>query len=73
MKPKSKKVRCAQALKGINSCRIKFAKVAELVYALDLGSSSARSGGSSPPFRTQALPVCLCIEGFKKDNKSRNC
>ena len=29
-----------------------WAKVAELVDALDLGSSSARSGGSNPPFRT---------------------
>jgi trigger factor len=28
------------------------AKVAELVDALDLGSSAARCGGSSPPFRT---------------------
>ncbi len=28
-----------------------FAKVAELVDALDLGSSFLRSGGSSPPFR----------------------
>ena len=28
------------------------AKVAELAYALDLGSSSERNGGSSPPFRT---------------------
>lgn len=30
------------------------AKVAELVDALDLGSSAARRGGSSPPFRTSA-------------------
>ena len=28
------------------------AKVAELVDALDLGSSGAARGGSSPPFRT---------------------
>jgi sulfur carrier protein len=28
------------------------AKVAELAYALDLGSSPSRVGGSSPPFRT---------------------
>src|SRR5437867_8458521 len=30
----------------------KFAKVAELADALDLGSSGSRRGGSSPPFRT---------------------
>ena len=30
----------------------RFARVAELVDALDLGSSAARRGGSSPPFRT---------------------
>ncbi len=29
-----------------------IAKVAELVDALDLGSSAVRCGGSSPPFRT---------------------
>ena|GEM_PF-5574399 len=29
------------------------ARVAELVDALDLGSSTARCGGSSPPSRTQ--------------------
>ena len=29
-----------------------YARVAELVDALDLGSSAARCGGSSPPFRT---------------------
>jgi hypothetical protein len=28
------------------------AKVAELADALDLGSSPARGGGSTPPFRT---------------------
>ena len=33
------------------------ARVAELVDALDLGSSAARRGGSSPPFRTTGL-IC---------------
>src|SRR5690606_2329614 len=35
---------------------IGLAKVAELVDALDLGSSAARRGGSSPPFRTMVEP-----------------
>src|SRR5436190_1610828 len=30
-------------------------KVAELADALDLGSSTARCGGSSPPFRTKRV------------------
>ena len=30
----------------------RFAKVAELVDAPDLGSGAERCGGSSPPFRT---------------------
>src|SRR5437867_13222338 len=33
----------------------KFAKVAELADALDLGSSGSRRGGSSPPFRIEQL------------------
>ena len=33
-----------------------FAKVAELVDALDLGSSALGRGGSSPPFRTASVP-----------------
>src|SRR5436309_14600947 len=33
----------------------KFAKVAELADALDLGSSGSRRGGSSPPFRIKQL------------------
>lgn len=37
----------------MNACA-GHAKVAELVDALDLGSSAARRGGSSPPFRTSA-------------------
>ena len=47
------------------------AKVAELVDALDLGSSPGRVGGSSPPFRTpDAEPVerytqNLVPEGFR--------
>ncbi len=35
----------------INHRKFLRAKVAELVDALDLGSSSERSGGSNPPFR----------------------
>ena len=35
------------------------AKVAELAYALDLGSSSERIGGSTPPFRSSAGVACL--------------
>ena len=33
------------------------AEVAELADALDLGSSAARRGGSSPPFRIEATPL----------------
>ena len=36
--------------------RSALAKVAELVDALDLGSSGVTRGGSSPPFRTSARP-----------------
>ncbi len=36
---------------GIFSIQLMNAKVAELADALDLGSSAARCGGSSPPFR----------------------
>ena len=38
-----------------------IAKVAELAYALDLGSSSERIGGSTPPFRTVARPLFLAL------------
>ena len=38
------------------------AKVAELVDALDLGSSAARRGGSSPPFRTRPRSTCGLLE-----------
>src|SRR5688500_12112586 len=38
------------------------AKVAELVDALDLGSSAARRGGSSPPFRTRPRSSCGLFE-----------
>ena len=37
---------------GGDAVRCTGAKVADLVDALDLGSSAARRGGSSPPFRT---------------------
>ena len=37
------------------SLQCPHAKVAELVDALDLGSSAARRGGSSPPFRTRTI------------------
>lgn len=40
----------------MNACA-GHAKVAELVDALDLGSSAARRGGSSPPSRT--IGFCL--------------
>jgi|WetSurSiteA1Bulk_404760.scaffolds.fasta_scaffold28022_2 hypothetical protein len=37
---------------GNDALSRKTAKVAELADALDLGSSPARGGGSTPPFRT---------------------
>ena len=40
-----------------------YARVAELVDALDLGSSAARCGGSSPPFRTI---IMLLKRNFEK-------
>jgi hypothetical protein len=46
---------------GYNQDRNRKAKVAELADAPDLGSGSARSGGSSPPFRTRIL-VCKMME-----------
>ena len=42
------------------SC-VDIAKVAELVDALDLGSSAARRGGSSPPFRTRPGRDKFCV------------
>ena len=44
--------------------RVLFAGVAELVDALDLGSSAARRGGSSPLIRTMfvALPRFALLE-----------
>ena len=38
-------------LRGAEKTQV-HAKVAELADALDLGSSPARGGGSTPPFRT---------------------
>ena|GEM_PF-3425700 len=40
------------------------AKVAELADAPDLGSGTARCGGSSPPFRTNNLYFVLCTLSF---------
>ncbi|GEM_PF-1172879 len=40
------------------------AKVAELVDALDLGSSAARRGGSSPPFRTTDPAGGRAVRGY---------
>ena len=41
------------------SLQCAHAKVAELVDALDLGSSAARRGGSSPPFRTMHIQLAV--------------
>ena len=43
---------CTRILWFIVANHIPTAKVAELVDALDLGSSGVTRGGSSPPFRT---------------------
>ena len=40
---------------GNESIAFHLAKVAELADAPDLGSGTARCGGSSPPFRTSLL------------------
>ena len=51
-----------------------FAKVAELGDALDLGSSPARGGGSTPPFRmnTKARKKKNEGHGEKKKNDKYN-
>ena len=48
------------------------AKVAELADALDLGSSGATRGGSSPPFRIHSLPPeLLVIADFVSEREDR--
>ncbi len=41
---------------------LRFADVAKLVDALDLGSSAVRHGGSSPSIRTGTLLCISCHE-----------
>ena len=52
----------------ITNCFIYFcapiADVAKLVDALDLGSSAARHGGSSPSIRTILIKIALPYAGF---------
>ena len=45
---------------------LEWAKVAELVDALDLGSSAARRESSSLSFRTSTLPVSRIMRGAKQ-------
>ena len=52
---------------------IRFAKVAELADAPDLGSGPARGGGSSPPFRTMHLQAFLWPSHVKLDSESVRC
>ncbi len=56
LSPKSKRLDDTKVRQSrrYNTCS---AKVAELVDALDLGSSAARRAGSSPAFRTNKIPV----------------
>jgi hypothetical protein len=44
------------------------AEVAELVDALDLGSSGAIRGGSSPPFRINSANIFLAGNHMKRKN-----
>ena len=66
---------CARILWFVVANHISTAKVAELVDALDLGSSGVTRGGSSPPFRTilaraskkwlyPRLHGCVRLDGF---------
>ena len=43
---------------------LRFADVAKLVDALDLGSSAVRHGGSSPSIRTEPSYAYHVIRGF---------
>ena len=43
---------------------LRFADVAKLVDALDLGSSAVRHGGSSPSIRTEPFMHIMQIRGF---------
>lgn len=47
--------------KGLNFDIVHIADVAKLVDALDLGSSAARLGGSSPSIRTIKCPISPVI------------
>ena len=60
--PASKQVHIAITCnKGLNLDTDHFADVAKLVDALDLGSSAARLGGSSPSIRTIKYPLSPVI------------
>ena len=48
-------------IKGLNFDIVHIADVAKLVDALDLGSSAARLGGSSPSIRTVKCPISPVI------------
>ena len=48
-------------IKGLNFDIVQIADVATLVDALDLGSSAARLGGSSPSIRTVKCPISPVI------------
>ena len=47
--------------KGLNFVIVHIADVAKLVDALDLGSSAAKLGGSSPSIRTIKCPISPVI------------
>ena len=55
--PKSDPKRRTASVIACKVLEIKYAKVAELADAPDLGSGPARGGGSSPPFRTSYQTV----------------
>ncbi len=60
--PASKQVHIAITCnKGLNFDTFHIADVAKLVDALDLGSSAARHGGSSPSIRTIKYPLSPII------------
>src|SRR5258708_33902515 len=61
--------RRGRAVFGYNSAT---AKVAELVDALDLGSSAERHGGSSPSFRTRSLLPRAVGPSRENSNKDKD-